>query len=79
MDPVLKMRSPAATSSGAGLALILIWLWNGILAPRSGLPEMPAEVAGAITLLVADLFRLWLGTRPAPLPQAGGEPAEPRA
>lgn len=62
-------RSLAATSAGAGSSGLTIWIWNAIIAPRSGLPEMPAEVAGVLTLWIADLARQWMGQKmPAQAP-----------
>lgn len=37
--------------SAAGVATIIVWMWNWF-APRIGGPEMPAEVATQIGVLV---------------------------
>lgn len=55
-------RSPVATSSGAGIGLVFVWIWQSYFVTRWGQPEMPAEVAGVVVLVLTDVFR-WLGTR----------------
>ncbi len=50
-------RNSSSTSAGVGAGLVIIWLWNSLLAHRFGLPEMPAEVGGVLCLLFADLAR----------------------
>lgn len=50
----------AVGASGVGSGAITIWVWNSILVPRTGLPEIPAEIAALIApLLVAAAGWLW--------------------
>lgn len=47
-------------AGGIGSGAITIWIWNQILVPRTGLPEIPAEIAALVApLLVALGVWLW--------------------
>jgi len=57
-EPVIEaVRNPTATTTGAGVALVFGWVYNSILVPRLGLPEMPQEVQVVLSLFIVDAVR----------------------
>lgn len=72
-------RNPVATSGGAGIGILLVWAWQSYAVAKFGQPDMPPEVAGVITLVLADFFR-WVTTRVHPTQAVlVPETAEPEA
>lgn len=54
-------------ATGLGSGFLFVWLWNSILVPRWGFPEITAEIGAAITAVlvkVADYFGQWLPEGP---------------
>ncbi len=58
--PPTTIRNPAATTTGASVALVLAWVWNDILAKSYGWPEMPEAVVVVLSVFVVDVTREWM-------------------
>jgi hypothetical protein len=69
-----SVRNPAATTTGASVALVLAWVWNDILAVTYKWPAMPEAVVVVLSVFVVDVAREWM-TRRAPVPAVA--PASP--
>lgn len=54
------IRNPAATTTGASVALVLAWVWNDILARKYSWPEMPEAVVVVLSIFVVDIAREWM-------------------
>jgi hypothetical protein len=74
MSAPAVIRNPAATTTGASVALVLAWLWNDILAVRYKWPAMPEAVVVVLSVFVVDVAREWMSRR-APVPAVA--PARP--
>jgi len=60
VDSVTPIRNPAATTTGAGLAILLAWIYNSIIAPRFALAEMPEAVVIVLSMIILDAVRYFM-------------------
>jgi hypothetical protein len=52
-----SVRNPAATTTGASVALVLAWVWNDIMAVQYKWPAMPEAVVVVLSVFVVDVAR----------------------
>jgi hypothetical protein len=60
VETVTPIRNPAATTTGAGLAILLAWIYNSVLAPHWQLAEMPEAVVIVLSMIILDAVRYFL-------------------
>ena len=60
---VETVRNPAASTTAMGTTVLLLWIYNQIIAVRYGLEPMPEYIAVILAGAILDGVRFWMSKK----------------